>query len=77
YLYVFFEIPSKECLIIPHKYGSKWCLNCQNYIPDDLDIQGEYLPKGTYASSGVCEVTDTRRRDGWACGEWTPKEAEE
>ncbi|GAG98599.1 unnamed protein product, partial [marine sediment metagenome] len=24
YLYVFFEIPSKECLIIPHKYGSKW-----------------------------------------------------
>ena len=56
--------------------SQKRCLNCQNYIPDDLDIQGEFLPKGTFSSSGVCQLTDTRMKDGWACGEWIQKETE-
>ena len=55
--------------------SQKRCLNCQDYEPDDRDIQGDFLSKGTFASSGDCLITNTRRRDGWACGEWTQKEA--
>lgn len=54
----------------------KRCLNCQDYKADDRGLDGEPLPPGTFSDSGVCQLTDTRKKDGWACGKWIQKETE-
>jgi len=54
----------------------KRCLNCQDYKTDDKALNGGPLPKGKYPYSGVCQITNKRMKEGWACGKWIPKEAE-
>ena len=54
----------------------KRCLNCQDYKPDEKGLNGEQLPEGTLPYSGVCQQTNMRKKDGWACGNWTQKETE-
>ena len=53
--------------------SQKRCLNCQDYKPDEKDLHGEPIPPGRFCYSGVCQRTNTRKEDGWACGEWKPK----
>lgn len=55
----------------------KRCLNCQDYKPDEKALNGGPLPEDQkYPYSGVCQITNKRMKEGWACGEWTQKEAE-
>ena len=54
----------------------KRCLNCHDYETDEKTLNGEQLPEGAFPYSGVCPQTNTRKRDGWACGDWIQKEAE-
>lgn len=53
--------------------SQKRCLNCQDYKTDEKGLNGEPLPEGKFPYSGVCQQTNTRKKDGWACGKWIQK----
>ena len=53
--------------------SQKRCLNCQEYRPDEMSFKGSPLQPGEYPNAGICQRSDTRKRDGWACGDWVQK----
>ncbi|MBA7715368.1 hypothetical protein ES703_124409 [subsurface metagenome] len=54
--------------------SQKRCLNCRDYRSDENDYSGGPLPEGMLPYCGVCQLTNTRMKDGWACGKWIQKE---
>ena len=50
----------------------KRCLNCNNYEPDEKDLEDHPISPTRFGIAGVCIVTGKRVMDGWSCGAWTP-----
>jgi len=54
----------------------KRCLNCQDYKTDEKALDGGQLPEDQeYPNAGLCQITNKRMKEGWACGKWRPKNA--